>query len=156
MNIKKMSLEKKIEEKLNLSLKNKDKNVFPTLRLIISAIKDEKISSKVRDGSLKDSVVTNILKKMIKQRNDSCEAYQKAGRTDLLEKEKKEIEIINEFLPKQMTDEEMKKICEATVKNLGATSLKDMGKVIGALKKDYSDVLDFSKVSVTIKEILTK
>ena len=151
-----MSLEKKIEEKLNLSLKNKDKNVFPTLRLIISAIKDEKISSKVRDGSLKDSVVTNILKKMIKQRNDSCEAYQKAGRTDLLEKEKKEIEIINEFLPKQMTDEEMKKICEATVKNLGATSLKDMGKVIGALKKDYSDVLDFSKVSVTIKEILTK
>ena len=151
-----MSLEKKIEEKLNLSLKNKDKNVFPTLRLIISAIKDEKISSKVRDGSLKDSVVTNILKKMIKQRNDSCEAYQKAGRTDLLEKEKKEIEIINEFLPKQMTDEEMKKICEATVKNLGATSLKDMGKVIGALKKDYSDVLDFSKVSVTIKEILSK
>ena len=151
-----MSLEKKIEEKFNLSLKNKDKNVFPTLRLIISAIKDEKISSKVRDGSLKDSVVTNILKKMIKQRNDSCEAYQKAGRTDLLEKEKKEIEIINEFLPKQMTDEEMKKICEATVKNLGATSLKDMGKVIGALKKDYSDVLDFSKVSVTIKEILSK
>ncbi len=151
-----MSLEKKIEEKLNLSLKNKDKNVFPTLRLIISAIKDEKISSKVRDGSLKDTVVTNILKKMIKQRNDSCDAYQRAGRTDLLEKEKKEIEIINEFLPKQMSDEEMKKICEATVKNLSATSMRDMGKVIGALKKDYSDVLDFSKVSVIIKEILTK
>ena len=149
-----MSLEKKIEEKLNLSLKNKDKNVFPTLRLIISAIKDEKISLKVRDDSLKDNIVINILKKMIKQRKDSCDAYEKAGRNDLLTKEKNEIEIINKFLPKQLSDEEMLVACKKSIKELGATSMKDMGKVIGDLKKKYSDVLDFSKVSKAIKELL--
>ena len=97
-----MSLEKKIEEKLNESLKNKDKTVFPTLRLIISAIKDFKIASKVRDGSLKDQEIISILKKMNKQRNDSCIAYKKAGREDLLKREQDEISIIDNFLPKQI------------------------------------------------------
>ena len=149
-----MSLEKKIEEKLNESLKNKDKTVFPTLRLIISAIKDFKISSKIRDRDLKDPETISILKKMTKQRNDSCDAYQKAGREDLLNKEKEEIKIISNFLPKQMGEEETKNICNEVVKKLGATSIKDMGKVMAALKKDYGDVLDFSKVSKLIKEIL--
>ena len=149
-----MSLEKKIEEKLNESLKNKDKTVFPTLRLIISAIKDFKIANKVKDGSLKDQEIISILKKMNKQRNDSCEAYKKAGRDDLLKKEQEEISIINNFLPTQMSDEESKKICKKVIENVGASSLKDMGKVMGALKKDYGDVLDFSKVSNFIKEIL--
>ena len=138
-----MSLEKKIEEKLNESLKNKDKTVFPTLRLIISAIKDFKISSKIRDRDLKDPETISILKKMTKQRNDSCDAYQKAGREDLLNKEKEEIKIISNFLPKQMGEEETKNICNEVVKKLGATSIKDMGKVMAALKKDYGDVLDF-------------
>ena len=89
-----MSLEKKIEEKLNETLKNKDKNTFPTLRLIISAIKDTKIAKKVRDSHLSDQDVTSILKKMVKQRNDSCEAYKKAGRTELLKTEQNEINII--------------------------------------------------------------
>ena len=149
-----MSLEKKIEEKLNESLKNKDKTVFPTLRLVISAIKDFKIASKIRDGSLKDQDVILILKKMNKQRNDSCEAYKKAGREDLLKKEQEEISIINNFLPKQMSDEETKNICKKVIGNLQAKSIKDMGKIMGVLKKEYGDVLNFSKVSSFIKELL--
>ena len=151
---KKMSLEKKIEEKLNESLKNKDKTVFPTLRLIISAIKDFKIASKIKEGSLKDQEIISILKKMNKQRNDSCEAYKKAGREDLLKKEQEEISIINSFLPKQMSDEETKNICKKVIENLQAKSIKDMGKVMGVLKKEYGDVLDFSKVSNIIKGLL--
>ena len=149
-----MSLEKKIEVKLNESLKNKDKSVFPTLRLVISAIKDFKIASKVKDKDLKDQEIISILKKMTKQRNDSCEAYKKAGREDLLKKEQEELAIINSFLPKQMSEEETKNTCEKVIKDLGATSIKDMGKVMGTLKKDYGDVLDFSKVSNIIKQIL--
>ena len=149
-----MSIEKKIEEKLNESLKNKDKTVFPTLRLIISAIKDFKIASKVKEGSLKDQEIISILKKMNKQRNDSCAAYKKAGREDLLKKEQEEISIINNFLPKQMSDEETKNICKKVIESLQAKSIKDMGKVMGALKKEYGDVLDFSKVSNIIKGLL--
>ena len=149
-----MSLEKKIEEKLNQSLKNKDKTVFPTLRLIISAIKDFKIASKIKEQDLKDQEIISILKKMTKQRNDSCEAYKKAGRKELLENELSEISIINEFLPKQLGDEETKKLCIEKIKQLGASSIKDMGKVIGALKKEHADVMDFSKVSQIIKENL--
>ena len=151
-----MSLEKKIEEKLNESLKNKDKSIFPTLRLIISAIKDFKIASKIREGSLKDPEVITILKKMNKQRNDSCLAYKKAGREDLLKKEQEEISIINNFLPKQMNDEESKKICKKVIENVGATSIKDMGKVMGELKKGYSDKIDFAKAGALIKELLNK
>ena len=149
-----MSLEKKIEEKLNESLKNKDKTVFPTLRLIISAIKDFKIESKVRDQDLKDQATISILKKMTKQRNDSCEAYKKAGREDLFKKEQEEISIISKFLPKQMSEEESKEVCKKIVEKVGAKSMKDMGKVMGELKKDYGDVLDFSLVSKLLKEIL--
>ena len=119
-----MSLEKKIEEKLNESLKNKDKTIFPTLRLIKSAIKDFKIASKVKDGSLKDQEIISILKKMNKQRNDSCEAYKKAGREDLLKKEQEEISIINNFLPKQMNEEETKRICVEIINSTKALSIK--------------------------------
>ena len=93
---------------------------------------------------------------MIKQRNESCEVYQKAGRNDLLENEKKEIAVINAFLPKQLNDEETKKICEDTIKSLGASSMKDMGKIMGALKAKHADSLDFSKVSSIIKGLLSK
>ena len=149
-----MPLEKKIEDRLNQSLKNKDKDTFPTLRLMVSAIKDTKIAKKMKDTDLKDSDVITILKKMIKQRNDSCEAYDKAGRADLLKSEKKEIEVINEFLPKQLSENDTKKICEEVIKKVNASSIKDMGKVMGELKSKYGDVLDFSKVSQIIKENL--
>jgi uncharacterized protein YqeY len=113
------------------------------------------IAKKIKDKNvLPDNDLTALLKKMVKQRNDSCEAYKKAGRKELLENELSEIAIINKFLPKQLDNEEMHKICLEKIKQVGATSTKDMGKVIGALKKEYSDVMDFSKVSQIIKENL--
>ena len=151
-----MSLKKQIEEKLNLALKAKDKSTYPTLRLVVSAIKDAEIASRTKgQKEMSDSEVTSILKKMIKQRNESCEVYKKAGRNELLESEKKEIEVISVFLPKQLSDEETKKICEEAIKSSGASSMKDMGKVMGVLKSKHSDTLDFSKVSSIIKKLLS-
>ena len=150
-----MSLRKKIEAKLNETLKAKDKNTYPTLRLVVSAIKDAEIAGRTKgQKELSDSDITSILKKMIKQRNESCDVYKKAGRNELLENETKEIEVISFFLPKQLNEEETKKICEEVIKSSGASSIKDMGKVMGALKSKHADTLDFSKVSLIIKEIL--
>ena len=150
-----MSLKKQIEEKLNVALKAKDKNTYPTLRLVVSAIKDAEIASRTKgQKEMSDSEVTFILKKMIKQRNESCEVYKKAGRSELLESEKKEIEVISVFLPKQLSDEETKKKCEEAIKSSGASSMKDMGKVMGILKSKHAETLDFSKVSSMIKELL--
>ena len=150
-----MSLQSQIEEKLNQSLKNKDKSLYPTLRLIVSGIKDVLIANRTKEvKEISDQEVMSILKKMVKQRNESCEVYKKAGRTELLEIEIKEIEIINSFLPNQLNEEDTKKLCEATIKKVGAGSIKDMGKVMGDLKKTHGDVLDFSKVGSIIKTIL--
>ena len=150
-----MSLQSKIETKLNEALKAKDKKTYSALRLMVAAIKDTIIAKKIKDKkTLPDNDLISLLKKMVKQRNDSCDAYKKAGRNELLENEMSEIKIINEFLPKQLSEEETKKICLETIKKVGASSIKDMGKVMGALKKEYSDVLDFSKVSQMIKENL--
>jgi len=150
-----MSLQTKIETKLNEALKAKDKKTYSTLRLVVAAIKDTIIAKKIKDKkTLPDNDLMSLLKKMVKQRNDSCDAYKKAGRNELLENEMSEIKIISEFLPKQLSEEETKKICLETMKKVGASSIKDMGKVMGALKKEYSDVLDFSKVSQIIKENL--
>ena len=150
-----MSLKIQIEEKLNDALKSKDKNTYPTLRLIVSAIKDLEIANRTKDNkTLSDSDIMSVLKKMIKQRNESCEVYKKAGRSELLESEKKEIEVISIFLPKQLNDEETKKICTETIQLIGANSIKDMGKVMGQLKSKHSDTLDFSKVGPIIKDLL--
>ena len=151
-----MNVENKIDLKLSEALKNKDKNVYPTLRLVVSAIKDVKIQKKVKEGSLKDEEVIGVLKKMIKQRNDSCEAYKKAGRDDLLNNEKNEIKIISEFLPNQLNEEETLKLCEEIIKNTQASSMKDMGKVMGVLKAKHGNVLDFSNVSKILKKLLNK
>ena len=150
-----MSLKKKIEEKLSEALKAKDKNTYPTLRLVVAAIKDAEIASRTKDQKeMYDSDLISILKKMIKQRKESCEVYKKAGRSELLDNETKEIEIISAFLPKQLSEEETKKICEEAIKSSGASSMKDMGKVMGLLKSKYADSLDFSKVSSIIKSLL--
>ena len=150
-----MSLRIKIEEKLNQALKDKDKNTYPTLRLIVSAIKDVEIANRTKEKKgTSDSDITTILKKMVKQRNESCEVYKKAGRKELLDNELKEIGIIQIFLPKQLSDEETKKICEDAIKSSGAQSIKDMGKVMGILKSKHADSLDFSKVSSLIKGLL--
>ena len=150
-----MSLKNQIEEKLNQALKAKDKNTYPTLRLVVSAIKDAEIAGRSKgQKEMTDGDIIAILKKMIKQRNESCEVYKKAGRNELLNNETKEIEVINAFLPKQLSEEETKKICEEVIKSVGASSMKDMGKVMGALKSKHADTLDFSKVSSIIKRLL--
>ena len=152
-----MPLKKQIEEKLNSALMAKDKNTYPTLRLIVSAIKDAEIAGRSKGSKeIKDSDIISLLKKMIKQRNESCEVYKKAGRTELLENEEKEIKIISIFLPKQLNEEETKKICKDVIDTVGASSMKDMGKIMNVLKSKYSDSLDFSKVSSIIKEILNR
>ena len=152
-----MSLKKQIEDRLNEALKAKDKNTYPTLRLIVSAIKDAEIAGRAKgQKEIKDSDITGILKKMIKQRNESCEVYKKAGRTELLESETKEINVINTFLPKQLSEEEMQKICKEVIESLGASSIKDMGKIMGMLKQKYSDSMDFSKVNIIIKGLLSQ
>jgi Uncharacterized conserved protein len=150
-----MSLKKQIEDKLNEALKAKDKNTYPTLRLIVSAIKDAEIANRSKgQNEISDSDLAAILKKMIKQRNESCEVYKKAGRDELLKNEIKEIQVISTFLPKQLGEEETKKICEEAIKSSGASSMKDMGKVMGVLKSKHADTLDFSKVSSIIKRLL--
>ena len=150
-----MPLKQQIEDKLNKALKAKDKNTYPTLRLILSSIKDAEIAGRSKGlKEITDSDIIPILKKMIKQRKESCEVYKKAGRNELLESETKEIEVISTFLPKQLSEEETKKICEEVIKSLGATTMKDMGKVMGALKSKHADTIDFSKVSLIIKEFL--
>jgi len=150
-----MSLQTKIEEKLNQSLKNKDKSLYPTLRLIVSGIKDVLIANRSKEvKEVSDQDITGILKKMIKQRNESSEIYKKAGRAELVEIEAKEIKIISSFLPTQLSEEDTKKLCEEVIKKVGASSIKDMGKVMSDLKKTHSDVLDFSKVGSIIKTVL--
>ncbi len=150
-----MSLKIKIEEKLTQALKDKDKNTYPTLRLVVSAIKDAEIANRTKENkNMSDNDIMTILKKMIKQRNESCEVYKKAGRQELLDKELKEIETISIFLPKQLNEEETRKICEETIKAVGANSLKDMGKIMAQLKSKYSDTLDFSKVNLIIKDLI--
>ena len=150
-----MSIKKQIDQKLNEALKAKDKNTYPTLRLVVSAIKDAEIAGRAKgQKEISESDITTILKKMIKQRNESCEVYKKAGRNELLQNETREIEIINKFLPKQLGEEETKKICKEVIKSVGASSMKDMGKVMGVLKSKHADTLDFSKVSLIIKDLL--
>ena len=150
-----MSLKNQIEDKLTQALKSKDKNTYPTLRLIVSAIKDTEIAGRSKgQNEIKDTDIISLLKKMIKQRNESCEVYEKAGRKELLENEKKEITVISTFLPKQLSEEETKKICEDTIKSVGASSMKDMGKIMGLLKAKHADSLDFSKVSKILKGLL--
>ena len=153
-----MSLKEKINNNYQNSLKTNDKAEISTYRLILSAIKDIDIAN--RSGTNKketdDSDIKKLLKKMIKQRVESIDIYKKNNRQDLLEVEQREHDILSSFLPKQLTDEETKKICSDLVNALGANSIKDMGKVMGELKKNYSDNLDFAKAGTLLKELLNK
>tara|TARA_B100000953_G_scaffold175639_1_gene144637 strand:- start:947 stop:1411 length:465 start_codon:yes stop_codon:yes gene_type:complete len=153
-----MSLKDKIETNYKNSLKSKNKPQISTYRLILSAIKDQDIVN--RSGPNKketdDDDIKKLLKKMIKQRAESIEIYKKGNRQDLLEVEQKEHEIISSFLPKQLSEEETKSICNEMIKKLNAGTIKEMGKIMGALKEEYSDNLDFSKAGSYLKEILNK
>ena len=151
-----MSLKEKIESNYKESLKAKDKIQISTYRLILSSIKDLEIAnrSKAEKKVTDDEDIKKLFKKMIKQRTESIEIYKKNNRNDLLEVEQKEHEIISNFLPKQLGDDETKEICKEIVESVGASSIKDMGKVMGELKKKHSDEIDFSKAGSIIKEIL--
>ena len=153
-----MSLRDKINNQFNSALKSKDKTLVSTLRLVLAAIKDKDIANRTSDKkeAAKDEEIIKILKKMKKQRLDSVDMYKKGERQDLLEAEEAEIKIIDLFLPKQLNEIETEKICKETIDSVGATSIKDMGKIMGELKKKYSDSIDFSKVNLIIKSLLNK
>ena len=153
-----MSLKQTIENEYKNALKSKDKNKISTYRLILSSIKDLDIVN--RSGPNKketdDEDIKKLLKKMVKQRAESIDIYKKNNRTDLLEVEQNEHDILTSFLPKQLNEEETKKICGDVISKIGASSLKDMGKVMGELKKTHADEIDFSKAGSMIKELLNK
>ena len=153
-----MSLKETIETEYKNALKSKDKTKISTYRLIISSIKDLDISN--RSGPNKkqtdDEDVKKLLKKMLKQRAESIEIYKKNNRNDLLDVEQNEYDILTSFLPKQLGDEETKKICEEIISKLSANSIKDMGKVMGELKKQYADEIDFAKAGGLLKQLLNK
>ena len=153
-----MSLKDKINENYKNSLKSKDKVEISTYRLILSAIKDLDISN--RSGPNKketdDGDIKKLLKKMMKQRSESIEIYKKNNRNDLLEIEQGEVVVLSEYLPKQLSEEETKKICSEIIEKTGASSIKDMGKVMGELKKTHSDEIDFAKAGQMIKDLLNK
>ena len=154
-----MNLLDKINAQLKESALKQDKDKVLTLRLIISALKDKEIEKRgagVKDTSIKDDDVITVFNKMLKQRRESLEIYKKASRDDLAEKESKEINIIQEFLPNQLDDNDTKKACESAIKETGAASIKDMGKVMAILKSKYSGSIDFSKAGAFLKELLSK
>ena len=153
-----MSLREKIETDYKNAAKAKDKNKISTYRLILSGIKNLDINnrSKPEKKETDDEDIKKLLKKMIKQRSESIELYKKNNRKDLQEIEESEVEVISQYLPKQLSEEETKKICIEIINSTGASSIKDMGKVMGELKKNNSDSIDFSKAGAVIKELLNQ
>ena len=152
-----MSLREKIESDYKNALKSKDKNKISTYRLILSGIKDLDINN--RSGPNKkdtdDEDIKKLLKKMIKQRSESIEVYKKNNRNDLLKIEENEVNVLSEYLPKQMSEEETISTCKKIIAKTGASSIKEMGKVMGELKQNYSDTIDFSKAGALIKDLLS-
>ena len=151
-----MTLREKISEQFNASLKSKNKTLVSTFRLILAAIKERDIANRTSEKkeAVKDVEIIKVLRKMKKQRQDSAELYKRGERQELLEVEEAEIKIIDSFLPKQLNEDETKKICKEAIESLGASSIKDMGKIMGQIKQKYSDSIDFSKVNTIVKGLL--
>ena len=152
-----MPLREKINEQFNNALKSKNKTLVSTFRLILAAIKERDIANRTsgKKEEIKDQEIVKVLQKMKKQRQDSADLYKKGERPELLEAEEAEIKIIETFLPKQLSEEETKKICKEIIKTTGASSIKDMGKIMGSLKQKYSESIDFSKANVIVKGLLS-
>ena len=153
-----MPLRNKIKEQLNTALKTKNKMSVSAFRLILAAIKERDIANRSsgKKEEVEDAEILKVLRKMRKQREDSADLYKKGNRNELLEVEEAEIKIIDTFLPKQLNEEETKKICEEVMESMGASSIKDMGKIMGAVKKKYGDSIDFSKVNKIVKGLLSQ
>ena len=152
-----MTLREKLNEQFNTALKSKNKISVSTFRLILAAIKERDIANRSggKREEIKDPEIIKVLRKMRKQRQESADLYKKGGRQELLEVEEAEIRIIDTFLPKQLSEEETKKICEEIIESVGASSIKDMGKIMGQLKQKYSNSVDFSKANTIVKGLLS-
>lgn len=150
-----MEIVDKIDKSLTDALKNKDQDRTLTLRSIISQKKQKEIEKRTQDKkNITDEDMILILNKMVKQRRESIELYKQGGRQDLADKETKELKIIQEYLPEQLSEEEIKKICEQAINNLKASSLKDMGKVMGIIKSKYKGSVDLSIAGKILKDKL--
>ena len=149
-----MSLKDKIESDYNNSIKEKDSNSINTLRLIKSAIKDKEISLRCKQDSLTDSDILSLLQSLVKQRKDSIEAFEKANRNDLIEKELNEIKVIEMFLPKQMDEDETTLIIKNLIQENNYTSLKEMGALMKIIKEKYTGKIDMGLVGKIAKSLL--
>ncbi len=154
-------MRERIQAAMKTAMKSGDKRRLSTLRLVTAAIKDRDIAARVDEKGhstgkdrVEDSEILALLQKMIKQRRESAEIYTQGGREELAEQEAAEIAIIEEFLPQQMGEDEIRNVTKAVVEELGAKGLKDMGRVMGALKERYMGKMDFTKASAMVKEAL--
>ena len=149
-----------LREKFNTAMKEamraKDRRRLSTIRLIMAAVKDRDISVRTEsDSKVGDSEIIDILSKMVKQRNDSIKAYEDAGRLELAKQESDEIEIIGEFLPRQLDEGEIETAVKKAIADTSASGLKDIGKIMGILKGEYAGQMDFSKASALVKDLLS-
>ena len=151
-------LRAKLNDALKAAAKEGDKRALSTVRLILAALKDRDIAART-DGAdrtgIPDDQILSMLQTMVRQRRESISMYEQGGRADLVEQEKEEIVIIESFLPKQMDEAEIKAAAEAAVAEIGAQGIKDMGKVMGALKGKYAGKMDFGKASAILKALLS-
>ncbi|MBL4806120.1 MAG: GatB/YqeY domain-containing protein [Rhodobacteraceae bacterium] len=149
-------IRKRLTDAQKAAMKAREAKRLSTLRLINAAIKDRDIAARSENNSdgVSDSDILGILAKMIKQRIDSAKTYEEAGRLELAETELGEIKVIEEFLPKQLSQDEVDAAIQAAVAETGATSLRDMGKIMGILKEKYTGQMDFGKVGAAVKAAL--
>ena len=148
-----------IKDTINSELKNSmlssNKDKTSTLRLILAAIKDREIAAREKKQDIDDAIVMDVLSKMVKQRLESADIYKKNNRLELAAKEEFEIEVIREFLPKQLTEQEIEEIIGKLVKETNSSSIRDMGKIMGVLKSKYAGQLDFALAGKLLKEHLS-
>lgn len=149
-------MQEQFSEALKAAVKSRDKVRISTLRLITAAIKDRDIAARTADNrdGVSDDEILEILAKMVKQRQESATTYEQAGRLELAEQERNEIAVIEEFLPRQLDDDEMAIAVDTVIQAQAASSLKDMGKVMGALKSQYAGQMDFGKAGALVKQKL--
>jgi len=152
-----MGLREQFNDQMKTAMKAGDKKRLATLRLVLAALKDRDIANRTEDSRnlLGDDEILSLLAKMIKQREESAETYDKGNRPELAANERDEIAIIREFMPKQMDDAEAKAAAQKVIAELGAGSMKDMGKVMAALKERYAGQMDFGKASGLVKGLLS-
>lgn len=149
-------LREKLNNDVKEAMKSREQERLTTLRLVVAAIKDREISERVQGVSepLQDKDIIQILTKMVKQRDESARVYEEGGRLDLAERERREIALLQDYLPKQMTEEEIKEAIEDVIQEVSAESIKDLGKVMGALRDKYAGQMDFAIANRILKERL--